>query len=687
MTRKRPSSETVATAALTVLSLVGGLAVACTAGVGVRTHVKDTAAHPPAPVVAPTAPASPTPAPTPTGDPALDSPRLYYPADAVVNVRVAYQAKGDGSTDDTAALQKAITDNPGRTLYLPAGTYLVSKALEARDKNGNWQAGLRIVGEHRDTTVIRLKDRAAGFGDRWNPRPLLRAGASVSKGVGRPDTASGYGNLLDNFSIDTGANTGANGVDYTGSGVAAIRRLTITGKGPTGLTITRNLPGPALISRVVVKGFDYGIRTAQGQYGLTLEHINLSGQKTAGLDNSGNILAIRDLTSVNAVPAVRSGDRNGFISLVDAKLTGGAQDFSAIQSTGELMARGVSTAGYRSAITQGNRIISGDAVPQYTSKAPFTPFPESQSRAFNLPVRETPDAVAGDPADWASVTTYGAKPDDTTDDTAAFQKALNSGKPVIYLPTGRYVISGTLQVKGAVRQIVGLGSTLSPGGAAFANANAPAPLFEVGDGPGPDVTISGMTITRDPKATGSAAGLVGFAQNTARPLVVKDLACCGDGTTSYRARSGAGPLYLENVSAARWQFDQPQQVWARQLNAPGSERAEPDGANRSPLVVNAGATLWMLGFETERSGPLLRTERGGRTEVLGAAVYETSSWNHVAFECVDDASMVLSFATMGLEDGVYRVLARQRRGEASKELPRQQAVWRGGARMVPLYAG
>jgi polygalacturonase len=47
----------------------------------------------------------------------------------VVNVR-DYGAKGDGSTDDTEAVQRAFSDlRVGDTLYFPAGTYLITSTL------------------------------------------------------------------------------------------------------------------------------------------------------------------------------------------------------------------------------------------------------------------------------------------------------------------------------------------------------------------------------------------------------------------------------------------------------------------------------------------------------------------------------------------------------------------------------
>lgn len=65
----------------------------------------------------------------------------------------AYGAKGDGVTDDTAALQAAIT--AGKVIHIPAGTYLISSPLDVR----GWR---HIYGAGKDSTVLKA---AAGLTD------------------------------------------------------------------------------------------------------------------------------------------------------------------------------------------------------------------------------------------------------------------------------------------------------------------------------------------------------------------------------------------------------------------------------------------------------------------------------------------------------------------------------------------
>src|SRR6516165_2651564 len=69
-----------------------------------------------------------------------------------VNIKTAYGAKGDGTTDDTAAFQRALTDlgtpGHGNVLWIPAGTYKITSQL-----NLSSQLGVSIIGEDPATTI------------------------------------------------------------------------------------------------------------------------------------------------------------------------------------------------------------------------------------------------------------------------------------------------------------------------------------------------------------------------------------------------------------------------------------------------------------------------------------------------------------------------------------------------------
>lgn len=58
-----------------------------------------------------------------------------------------YGAKGDGTTDDTTALQAAITDNLNGAIFLPPGTYKVTSALSV-------VGSISIYGAGRDASTI-----------------------------------------------------------------------------------------------------------------------------------------------------------------------------------------------------------------------------------------------------------------------------------------------------------------------------------------------------------------------------------------------------------------------------------------------------------------------------------------------------------------------------------------------------
>jgi hypothetical protein len=76
--------------------------------------------------------------------------------DGVVSVK-DFGAKGDGVTDDSAAIQKAVdeTAGDGRTVFLPAGVYMLQKAVHMRD-------GLTMKGAGRFVTILRLMPSSNG---------------------------------------------------------------------------------------------------------------------------------------------------------------------------------------------------------------------------------------------------------------------------------------------------------------------------------------------------------------------------------------------------------------------------------------------------------------------------------------------------------------------------------------------
>ena len=144
------------------------------------------------------------------GGQALMAEDIRFPVDSgVVDVKVAYGAKGDGVTDDTAALQRAITDeaNGFKVLYFPNGTYLVSdKISQGGDKR---KAKARTLqGQSQAKTVIRLKDGSPGYDNAANPKPLL---SSFDGG----STGEAFHNQIFNLTFDIGAgNPGAIGAQF-----------------------------------------------------------------------------------------------------------------------------------------------------------------------------------------------------------------------------------------------------------------------------------------------------------------------------------------------------------------------------------------------------------------------------------------------------------------------------------------
>ena len=622
------------------------------------------------------------------------TPDRVFPPDAVVDVSLPpYNAKPDDGVDDTAAIQRAITDNidTGRVLFFPAGQYDLSDTLVTKDPGGLWKARITFQGQGREKVVFRLADKAAGFTDRAHPKALFMSGSMWEKG----DSADGGGNkaFFNNFfdfTIDTGSgNAGAVGIEYAVSNQGAIEHVTIRsgdGAGAGGITLLRRIPGPGLIKDVAIEGFDYGIDYGDMQYGMTLEYVTLTGQRVAGIRTAENVLHIRHLTSTNSVPAIMVTKPKGVLTLLDSTLKGGAPDAYAIQCDNTVLLRNVRTEGYRKAALKwrGQEIPGPDYMEfcgpgAIGSTAGVTPGPL-------LPVEETPEAPAIDLSDWIAV---GPRREGEKDDTAAIQRAFDSGKQVVYFINNRsYFLSDTVVLRGKVRRLLGFGAEISLGAAKepFSDIAHPRPLIRIDSTSGP-VFLENLFFNAQ------YPGEVIFENNTPATVVIRHSAgWVGSGAfkRTYRNTAQAtGKVFVEDVFLPGWNFTR-QTVWARQFNP-----ENPEGDGVTPQVLNEGGRLWILGFKTEGPAPYLSTVDGGVTELLGAYNYvSATAAPQVPPEAVPyiirDSTAFLSFTSDNFRDSDYKIyISNSQKGKTTglkgSQLPPRGASPGDRSFAVPLY--
>lgn len=547
----------------------------------------------------------------------LPAVEYVFPADAgVIDVKRDCGATGDGRTDDTAALRKAIQTalmgdqfrNP-RMIYLPKGTYLVSGPLHARVTDGpeddsqwcnGWRCGLFIAGQSREQTVIRLKDASPGFTDAAQPQPLIVTG-STGHGHGHDRRKGGFGNeafrnTLMNFTVDTGkGNPGASGVDFLASNRGTMEDVTVRsgdGAGWCGLDLGRPWPGPGLIRNVAVEGFAIGLRQKSMDCSMTYEDLTFTGQSRCAIFAEDQpVMSLRHVTSRNAVPGLLIDGRNAVIAVLDSSFvwTGKEAAPPAIVGDCHLVLRNVESRGYgvllaKPADGKGKDMPApGEAVLSmadgtgtqawYAMRKAIRLHPGSEE-VPNLPVKETPRFHGTDPARWANPRRFavGSR-------TAGIQEAVDSGAETVYLPNGSYRLEEPVILRGKLRKIMGMEARLDIAGKRgtafiFAGVESGSVILE---------HLSGGRVVHD----------------CAQTLVVRKCDMSYENTLR-----GTGDVFLEDGMFGQPAIRYPQSMWARQLNSEFTDQ---------PQLTNRHGKVWILGMKVE-GHPQAILNLGGITE-------------------------------------------------------------------------
>uniref|UniRef100_UPI0032205EA6 glycosyl hydrolase family 28-related protein n=1 Tax=Thermogutta sp. TaxID=1962930 RepID=UPI0032205EA6 len=308
-------------------------------------------------------------------------------------------AVGDGVTDDTEAIQKAFS-NTG-LIYFPNGIYLISDTIKPPQRPGGVPSRRIIQGQSRDRVIIRLRDRAPGFDNPAQPKPMIVTSWRI---------AQAFRNAVRDVTIDLGAgNPGAVGLEFFASNTGHVWNVTIRSSDPentgfAGLAMFGD-NGPLLVRGLNVQGCEYGIISDCNQL-ATFEHITLSGQRRVGLE-SRNKSIIRALISWNSVPAVVA--RGQGFTLLEARLFHPASsDSPAIELVDSVatLLRDIEVKGYATSLKAPGTTLHESQISEWTSKPVYRLTTTAPSSTLRLPIEETPEFDSEPVEQWVPITRF-----------------------------------------------------------------------------------------------------------------------------------------------------------------------------------------------------------------------------------------------------------------------------------------
>jgi hypothetical protein len=389
---------------------------------------------------------------------------------------VTVKGVGDGRADDGAAIQAAIDAvavKPGGGLvFLPSGQYRISKTLFL------WP-GVRVFGVGATRPLILLADKAPGF-QKGVANMLIFAGAKpdpsrrvpfpppgsvpFNKDIADANSGTFYSAMSNiDFKIGQG-NPAATAIRFHAAQHAYLSHMTFDiGSGLAGLHQVANEA-----EDLHFKGGRYGILAEKTSpaWGFVLLDSTFEGQRDAAIREHEAGLTLVNVT-LRDTPVGIEIDRG-----YGDWLWGKDVRFENVSKAGVVISNEdnvYTQVGFENAVAVDTPVFarfrdSGKTVPgkgRAYGVAAFT-------HGLTLPglgqmgryeTRMTAAAIAAPPkplapairalpatAEWVNVRTLGAKGDNSADDTAAIQRAIDTHR-VVYFPAGFYLVTDTLRLR------------------------------------------------------------------------------------------------------------------------------------------------------------------------------------------------------------------------------------------------
>ncbi|KAI2778926.1 glycoside hydrolase family 55 protein [Daldinia loculata] len=464
-----------------------------------------------------------------------------------------YGAKGDGTTDDTDAINKAVQDGQNRCimhcdsrtiapalLYFPPGVYSVSKpiiqsyytqfvgdaldiptlkatanfdgiaVIDANpydynvDPAANWYINQNNFFRQVRNFIIDIKDMPLnkGAGIHWQ----VAQATSLQNIVFEMNPDTSEENLQKGLYIENGSGGFMADLTFNGGGIGA----DIGSQQYTSRNMTFNNCNTAihmiwnwlwLMQDVTING---------GKLGIDMTSDSLDSIKV------GSLLLVDSKISnvevgISTLYKTDQPDTNNTLILDNVDMT-------------ESVPTAIRYAKDNTTVLEGNQKIVGFAQGrQYTGTTGKAVQTNKQSvrkpeallnKDGKIFTRVKPQYETVSSSKFVSVKSAGAKGDGKTDDTAAIQKIFDGAKEgdIIYFDHGAYLISDTVKIPKNIKITGEMWPLLMATGTKFADQNKPVPVFQVGEaGDIGDVEMSDLII----ETKGSLPGAILMQWNLA----------------------------------------------------------------------------------------------------------------------------------------------------------------------------
>ncbi|KAF8595384.1 exo-beta-1,3-glucanase [Ceratobasidium sp. AG-I] len=457
-----------------------------------------------------------------------------------------YGAKGDGVTDDTAAIQAAIADgnrcgqgcksstvSPG-LIYFPSGTYLVSSPIVPYYYTS-------MVGDAKNPPTLLASASFSGIAV-IDADPYIPGGGGAQWWVNQ----NNFFRSTRNFIIDLRqmpASTSATGLHWQVSQATSLVNIRVemsqaSGNNHQGIFMENGSGG--FMSDLYFNGGRYGVWMGNQQF--TVRNITVANAQSGIFQPWNWGWTFQDVKIINCQVGfdlttgglTQDTQTTGADVIIDAVVTN-TPTFIRTSGTartslaGSLLLDNVKFTTVTNGVVDGSGTVvlaGGDKTirqwaqgnvytgtgttgkyVQATVNAPAKPsaLVDSTGRIFS---RSRPQYLNYATSQFVSVKEQGAVGDGVTDDSAAIQSILDkySGCKIIYFDAGTYYVTKTIKIPvGSI--IVGeIWSTIIGGGSAFSDQSNPTPVIQVGS-PGDKgiVEISDMVFST---RVGSAGAIV-----------------------------------------------------------------------------------------------------------------------------------------------------------------------------------